>query len=96
MRVTYPSAKYIGFKLNLLGIRVSRDDCQLLAKDGSGRWAPLGPARPLPIDVPTDPSKIGPDALILTAFQYDMERPGSDLRVLLAKKKDFEAALNEQ
>jgi hypothetical protein len=96
VRITYPSAKYIGFKLNLLGIRVSSDDCQLLAKDGNGRWSPLGPPRPLPIDLPTDPSKIGPDALILTALQYDSERPGSDLRALLAKKKDFEAALNEQ
>jgi hypothetical protein len=81
--------------LNILGISVWQDRCQLVAKDQAGNWAPLGPAKALPIFLPQDPSEIEGDALLLTAYQYEMERPGSDLRATLAQTRDFEEALND-
>ena len=33
------------------------------------------------------------DTLRLTAYQYNAERPGSDLTEVLGKSKDFESAL---
>ncbi len=96
MRAPNPDDKCIGYRLNILGVRVWSDRCQLVAKDADGSWIPLGPSRPLPVYVPADPARIAPDdTLVLTAYQYDMERPGSDLRAVLARTKDFETALAE-
>jgi hypothetical protein len=49
----------------------------------------------LPIIVPTDAADLGSDPLLITAFQYEHERPGSDLYDVLAQRKDFDAALNQ-
>ena len=51
--------------------------------------------RELPIRFPLTPSELNDvagDTLRLTAYQYDAERPGSDLRAVLALEKEFEAA----
>jgi len=74
---------------------VWKNYCRLVAKDATGAWTPLGPPRPLPIYIPNEPSSIASDALLLTIYQYELERPGSDLREILAQAKDFDLALNE-
>lgn len=96
MRVPDRVGKCIGYRLNILGVRVWKDYCRLVAKDTTGKWTPLGPPRSLPIDIPNDPSSIASDALLLTAYQYEVERPGSDLRDILAQTKDFDFALSEE
>jgi hypothetical protein len=88
--------KCIGYRLNILGVRVWKDYCRLVAKDASGKWTPLGPPRSLPISIPNDPSSIASDALLLTIYQYEVERPGSDLRDILAQIKDLDLALSEE
>jgi hypothetical protein len=95
LRVPDRSGEFIGYRLNILGVRVWKNYCRLVAKDATGAWTPLGPPRPLPIIIPGDPSSIASDALLLTIYQYDVERPGSDLRQVLAQNKEFELALGE-
>lgn len=95
MRVLNASERSVGYRLNFLGIRVWSDRCQLVIRDRNGEWAPIGVARALPVQIPEDVNAIGSDSLLLTAYQYDHERSGSDLRAVLAKTKDFESALVE-
>jgi hypothetical protein len=87
---------WIGYRLNILGIRVWADKCQLIAKSAD-QWVVLGPQRPLPVDVPLtveELARVAPDSLLITAFQYMAEHPHSDLAELLAQRKDIEAALH--
>jgi hypothetical protein len=93
-RVPNPVEQYIGYRLNILGVRVWKDRCQLIARRGD-QWMPLGPSRPLPVKIPHDPAQIGTDTLLLTALQFDAEQPGSDIREVLAQTKDFETALRD-
>jgi hypothetical protein len=95
VRVTNQAERHISYHLNILGLRVWEDRFQLVAKDRSGHWVPLGSARPLPMMLPDDPDRIDGNPLLLTAYQFDLERPGSDLRSVLAKTRDFEEALND-
>ena len=95
MRVVDREKKWIGFRLNLLGVRVWKDGrCQLVARNRDGRWDTLGPSRRLPVHIPDDVAVIGTDTLLLTAYQYEHEKPGSDLRALLEQSSDFEDAVN--
>lgn len=82
------SAGSIGYRLDIPGVRVWKDHGQ--PKDVQGRWAPPGATRPLPVNAPMDPAELGSDSLVLTAYQYDMERPGSDLRAVLARRVGLE------
>jgi hypothetical protein len=87
---------WIGHRLNILGIRVWNDKCQLVAKVGED-WITLGPSRSLPLEVPADQDElinVASDPLLLTAYQYIAENPDCDLAALLSKKKDFDIALN--
>lgn len=95
MRVANSADRSVGYLLNLLGIRVWRDRCQLISRNRNGEWVPIGMPRPLPVEVPSQIESADSDALILTAYQYDYERPGSDLLDVLSQKKDFDAALGE-
>ena len=79
--------------MNILGIRVWKDRCQLVGRNQRGEWTTFGPTRSLPVHVPHDISEIGSDTLILTAYQYDSERPGSDIRDVLALNRNFDEAL---
>jgi len=87
---------WIGYRLNILGIRIWADKCQLVAKSAD-QWVVLGPHRPLPVSVPVsveELARVAPDSLIITAFQYMAEHPDSDLTAVLAQKKEFQSALN--
>jgi hypothetical protein len=95
MRVVDLTNQSIGYRLNILGVRVWKDRCQLVAKNGHGHWETLGAPRPLPVHVPARLEDIGSDALIQTAYQYDREKPGSDLREVLAQKRPFEEVMSE-
>ena len=95
MKVVNREARTIDYRLNLLGIRVSKDAAQLIAKWRGDEWSTIGAQRGLPIRFPLTPSElngVAADTLRLTAYQYDAERPGSDLRAVLALEKEFEAA----
>ena len=52
-------------------------------------WRAAGTRFPL---TPSELNGVAGDTLRLTAYQYDAERPGSDLRAVLAFEKEFEAA----
>ena len=95
MRVVNSNGRWIGHRLNILGIRVWQDSCQLVARNGK-EWITLGPQRDLPVQVPSNAEEVkgaGSDPLRLTAYQYVTEHPGSDLAELLGKRMDFETAL---
>lgn len=95
MRIVDLEARTIEYRLNLLGIRVWEHRCQLIAK-GDGHWNALGPQRQLPIHSPSNIPELieaADDPLRLTAYQYVLERPCSDLREVLNQTKDFKAAL---
>jgi hypothetical protein len=94
VRVVNQQEQCIGYRLNILGVRVYRDYCQLIAKSGN-EWLTVGPMKPLPVIVPTDPGDLGTDPLLLTAYQYDQEHPGSDLYDVLAQRKSFDEALSQ-
>ena len=95
MRFVNKEERYISYRLNILGIRVWEDRCHLVARNRTGDWVQLGQARSLPLSLPQDPADIRADPLLLTAYQYDLERPGSDLRELLSQTRPFDEALNE-
>ena len=98
VRVVNRNARWIGHRLNILGLRVWEDACQLVARNGND-WITLGPARDLPVQIPRNAEELraaASDPLSLTAYQYVTEHPESDLRELLAKTKDFETALKAE
>jgi hypothetical protein len=95
MRVVDNAARLIDYRLNILGIRVWEDACQRISRSGQ-EWGTMGPRRDLPVHVPQNADELktaAADTLRLTAYQYNAERPGSDLVEVLGKTKDFESAL---
>ena len=95
MRISNPGDRSIAYHLNILGIITWEHRCQLVAKNSAGEWMPIGGARALPLELPEDLTDIEGDPLLLTVYQFELERPGSDLREVLTKSKDFEDALGE-
>jgi CheY-like chemotaxis protein len=90
-------ANHIDYCLPDLGIRVWEASCRLIAK-ADGEWLPIGASRDLPLGVPaglTALASVAGDALLLTAWQYEREHPGTDLGAVLSQTKVFSAALTE-
>lgn len=88
--------KWIGHRLNILGVRVADDHCQLVAKAGKD-WITMGITRALPIRVPVTAEELlsaANDPLLITAYQYMAEYPDSNLARLLSKELDFDSVLN--
>jgi hypothetical protein len=97
MKVRNNSAGFIGYRLNILGIRVWENACQLVAKTPQG-WTTLGGKRSLPIQIPRTADELqaaSNDPLLLQAYQYESAFPASDLRDVLAKKKAFQSACED-
>jgi hypothetical protein len=95
MKVVDRAARLIDYRLNILGIRVWPDACQLIARSGA-EWSPLGPRWDLPVQVPRNAEELkaaAADTLRLTAYQYNAEQPGSDLVAVLGQGRNFESAL---
>lgn len=95
MKVANTETQSIDYRLNILGIRVFADTCQLIAKS-SDEWTSLGPDAPLPVQVPLNADELkaaAADTLRLTAYQFHLENPGSDIVDVLSKSKDFAAAM---
>jgi hypothetical protein len=89
MRIVIPELGAIDYRMNLLGIRVRTNTAQLIARFGEG-WTTLGASRELPLGIPKTPSGLraaASDTLLLTAYQYDSEHPGTDLGEVLAQTK---------
>jgi hypothetical protein len=96
VRILNSEQGWIGYRLNLLGIRVHQDGCFLVAKFSPSEWKTVGPKRPLPVKIPSSANQLkaeGDDALLGTAFQYMAAHPESDLGDLLEQKKDFNLAI---
>jgi hypothetical protein len=53
MRIVDPVEKCVGFRLNLIGLRVYGGHCQLVGRRGNA-WEPIGPPRDLPLELPDD------------------------------------------
>jgi hypothetical protein len=95
MRFVDANRRFIGYRLNILGIRVWPTECQLISH-AAGKWTVLGARWDLPIEVPDTAESLRKavgDPLRLTAWQYDNEFPGSDIRDVLAQRKSFTDAL---
>jgi hypothetical protein len=89
---------FIDYYLNLLGVRVWKDACQLISRSGPG-WSPLGGQRPLPVRIPLTPAETTEDwvdELRMTAYQYQIENPDSDLAEVLSQTRDFFIALKNR
>jgi hypothetical protein len=98
IRIVDRETQQIDYHLNLLGVRVWRRACQLIARS-DGKWASIGPERSLPIDIPHDELSLqaaASDTLRLTAWQYEQEHPGTDIRAVLSGKKSFDTALGDR
>jgi hypothetical protein len=98
MRFVDQQERFIDYRLNLLGIRVWPHCCQLVSRSGN-EWITLGPKWDMPVEVPRwsgDLKDAATDTLRMTAYQYDVERPGSDLVEVLGGMKSFCAALRER
>lgn len=99
MRYIDPAGGFIDYYLNLLGVRVTANDCQLIARNtADGQWEPMRPKRALPIDIPADTKSLeaaSTDPLRLTAWQYDVECPGSDIREVLSRLREFRIAVGK-
>jgi hypothetical protein len=94
MRVVNKKEQYIGYRMNLIGVRVYRDCCELVAHIDR-EWVPIGPPRALPVALPDDAEQIRSDALLATISQYERETPVSDLRDVLMRRKAFSEALED-
>ena len=95
LRVVDPEKVYIDYHLNLLGIRVTKEYCQLISR-GEGEWDTLGSKCPLPVQFPktSELSEVAAaDTLRVTAWQFERAFPNSDLRALLSQALDFDTAL---
>ena len=94
LRYANQGGGFVDYHLNLLGVRVFEDACQLVARSEQG-WVSIGPKCDLPIEIPKDTQElIGTDSLKLTAWQYAQEHPCSDIREVLSRRKSFELALS--
>ena len=68
------AARHIDYCLNILGIRVWSDGCQLVAK-APGTWLPFGQRKNLPIELPHDfatQQAAGNCALEVTAWHTNL------------------------
>lgn len=96
-RYADPEQNHIDYCLNILGIRVWKLQCQLIAKT-DGNWTSVGPKWDLPVEIPRDEKALkgaGSDTLRLTAWQYEREHPGTDIREVLSQATPFEVALSQ-
>lgn len=97
MKVVNRADRWIGYRLNILGIRVFDTSCQLSARSGE-KWGVLGPPRELPVHVPRTADELmdaASDPLRLTAFQYISENRASDLAKVLSQEKGLDQAMED-
>lgn len=91
VRIASPSERFIDYRLNILGIRVWGDSCQLIAKSAA-EWSTIGPRWDLPMHVPKNAEELkaaAAEPLRLTAYQYCEETPESGLAEVLDQTRDF-------
>ena len=98
MKVVNRAEGWIGYRSNILGIRVWENDCQLVAKIGGDRWETIGPRRTLPVHIPQtiEDKAATADSLRTTAYQYVTGHKEADLVEVLCEQKDFEVALRDK
>ena len=97
MKIVDKTGGSIDYRLNILGVRVWEGSCQLISKGNDG-WTPLGPRWDLPVQVPRNEEELklaSSDTLRLTAYQFNHERPGTDIVAVLNRTKSFSAAVND-
>jgi hypothetical protein len=90
--------RHIDYCLNILGVRVWKNACQLIARTDED-WTFIGPKWDLPVEIPANEQGLkgaGSDTFRLTAWQYEKEHPGSDITEVLSQRKDFDVALTQE
>lgn len=95
VRVASPGGRFIDYRLNILGIRVWENSCQLISRSGE-EWTTIGPRWDLPMHVPQNSEELraaAAEPLRLTAYQYCADSPGSDLARMLSQVEDFSVAM---
>lgn len=95
MKVVNRETGTIEYRLNILGIQVTKNFAQLLAKWHGDDWVTIGPLHELPVHIPMTQAELkasASDALRITAYQYQAEHPDADLQQVLALEKEFDAA----
>lgn len=99
MKVAHQRERWIGYRLNILGIRVWENDCQLVAKTRGDLWGTIGARRPLPVHIPQTVDELrtaSVDSLRITAYQYAAAERESDIVQVLCQEKDFDVALRDK
>lgn len=95
MKVANAEMSSIEYRLNILGIRVTERDGQLIAKS-SDEWSPIGQRLQLPLPVPRtseDLKEAADSPLKLTAYQFNAENPDTDIIEVLEQTKDLKTAI---
>lgn len=96
-RLVDQAGRFIDYRLNILGVRVWENECGLIARR-SNTWFPIGQNAKLPIAIPRNMDELKKrldDEICVTACQFYIESPQSDIVEVLGKRKDFSAALGE-
>lgn len=94
-RVIDSVRRFVDYRVNQLGVRVTDKECQLISKSGD-TWIAMRFILKLPVAIP---EKIDSgmtakeDPIRVTAYQYMQECPGSDLASVLAKTKSLDEAM---
>ena len=97
-KIVNEDEQFIDYRLNQLGVRVWADACRLISRVGTN-WVELGPRHRLGVTVPRNKKELAEtedlvDELVMTAFQYHMQHPGSDLVDVLSGRKPYANALD--
>src|SRR5437763_14564114 len=93
-----PTADHVDYCLHLIGLRVWKECCQLIALD-RGDWSEIGPKWNLPVEIPTDDESLrlaAMEPIKLTAWQYEQEHPGTDIREVLSLRRDLAAEVSDR
>jgi hypothetical protein len=99
MKVVNRAERWIGYRLNILGIRVWERDCQLVAKTRCDKWETIGACRTLPVYIPRTVEELKTaacDSLRMTAYQYVTSQEEADLAEVLRQQKNFDVALRDK
>ena len=91
-RVRNATGGFIDYRLIALGVRVSRDSCQLI-EHVHGDWDTFGWAVNLPLNLPDEILPGYCDTTSIIALLYCRLSPETDLRDLLALRRSFSEAI---
>jgi hypothetical protein len=92
MRSVNKQKGYVAYTLNILGIKVFSDWCQLIARHGND-WVEIGVRRMLPLDLSEATKDGSTDPVVLTIMQYHSVCPHDGLMDVVQGKKNINEVL---